>query len=157
MNSPIGNSALPDDLKEYLGEVVLVVNIASRCGFTPQLKGLQELHEQYGSRGLKILAYPSDDFNQEPLDLEGVKQFCEINFHSGYRIMEKCHVKGPHQHPVFAWLSDRRKNGKSPIRPYWNFHKYLIDKTGKVHDYYLPITKPESWRVKRAIEKLLHH
>lgn len=142
-------------LSDYSGKVLLIVNIASGCGYTPQLESLERIYQEYQKRGLEILAFPTNDFNQEPLDTSGTESFCKINYGVTFQIMEKCHVKGKEQHPLFHFLSHIRENGRSPFPPFWNFHKYLLDKNGRVRDYFITPTKPDSKKVRRAIEKLL--
>ena len=144
------------DLKKYAGKVLLVVNTASKCGFTPQLKGMQSLYAEYKDQGLEVLAFPSNDFaGQEPLDGEAIEQFCVMEYEAAYPIFNKIKVKGDGVHPLYEFLSDKSKNGKVSSKPKWNFHKYLVDKDGRVIDYFLSITKPNSRKVKKAIEKLL--
>lgn len=145
------------DLAEYKGKVVMVVNTATQCGFTPQLKDLEELYKEFHHKGFEILAFPSNDFKeQEPRQGEEIAQFCERNYGVSFPMMEKVHVKGPETNEVFQFLSDKQKNGVLSSKPKWNFHKYLVDKDGKVVDYYYTITSPTAGRVKRAIEKLLN-
>ncbi len=144
------------DLKKYAGKVLLVVNTASKCGFTPQLKDMEELYAEYKDQGLEVLAFPSNDFaGQEPLEGEAIAQFCVTKYEASYPIFNKIKVKGKEVHPLYDFLSDKSKNGKVSSTPKWNFHKYLVDKEGKVVDYYLSITNPTSGKVKKAIEKLL--
>ncbi len=144
------------NLDKYKGKVVMVVNTASRCGFTPQLRDLEELYRQYKDRGFEILAFPSNDFgSQEPLQGEAIQQFCKENYDVSFPVFEKSHVVGSGASPVFKFLSSKKLNGKLSSKPRWNFHKYLIDKEGKVVDYFYTITKPQTGRVKRAIERLL--
>ncbi len=144
------------DLAGLKDKVVLVVNTATECGLTPQLKDLEELYKEYKPKGLEIIAFPSNDFmGQEPREGEEIKGFCERNYGVSFPMMEKTHVKGKEQHEVFDFLSDKKKNGKVNSTPKWNFHKYLVGKDGQVVDYYLPITKPNAGKVKRAIDKLL--
>lgn len=143
-------------LEDYKGKVLLVVNTASKCGLTPQFEQLEELYKSYREKGLEIIGFPSADFaGQEPNDAEGAEQFCKINYGVTFPIMEKIHVKGDEQHPLYHFLSNKSENGKVNIAPKWNFQKYLVDKEGNVVDYYLPITKPDASKIKNAIEKLL--
>lgn len=143
-------------LADYKGKVLLVVNTASECGFTPQLKGLEEIYQEYKDQGFEVLAFPSNDFGgQEPLDGSAIQQFCELKFKTTFPLFEKSHVKGKDQSELYQFLSSKKENGKVNSTPKWNFHKYLIDKEGKVVDYYYAITKPTSGKVKKAIEKLL--
>lgn len=143
-------------LKDYKGKVLMIVNIASKCGLTPQLEALEKIYKKYQSKGFEILAFPSNQFaDQEPLKGEAIQEFCAINYGASFRIMAKTDVRGEKAHPVFKFLADKSKNGKVNLAPMWNFQKYLIDKEGMVVDYYLPITKPDASKVTKAIEKLL--
>lgn len=144
------------DLADYKGKVVMVVNTATQCGFTPQLKDLEVLYKEFHTKGFEILAFPSNDFqNQEPREGEAITEFCEINYGVTFPMMEKVHVKGPETNKVFQFLSDKQQNGVLSSIPKWNFHKYLVDKDGKVVDYFYTFTSPTASRVKSAIEKLL--
>ncbi len=145
------------DLAQYKGKVVLVVNTASKCGFTPQFEGLEELYQEYKDKGLEIIGMPSNEFGgQEPNSSEGAQEFCQINYGVSFPITEKVHVKkGAEQHEVFKFLTDKKLNGKVNLAPVWNFQKYLVDKDGHVADYFLTITKPTAPKVKKAIQKLL--
>ncbi len=143
-------------LDEYKGKALLIVNTASQCGFTPQLEDMTDLYREYKDKGLEILAFPSNDFmGQEPLDGEAIQQFCQLKYEAEYPIFEKIHVKGEDAHPLFQFLSDKKQNGAVNSTPKWNFHKYLVNKDGEVVDYYLSLTKPNSKKIKRAIEKIL--
>lgn len=144
------------DLADYKGKVLLIVNTASECGFTPQYKGMEELRNEFKDQGFEVLAFPSNDFQgQEPLEGIEIQNFCERNYETTFPIMEKVHVKGDDAHPLFKFLSNKKENGKVNSTPKWNFHKYLVDKEGKVIDYYFSITKPESSKVKKAVKKLI--
>ena len=143
-------------LSEYKGKVLLIVNTASECGFTPQLGDLQKLHEKYRSQGFSVLGFPSNDFGQqEPLTGDAIEEFCKDNYRVDFPVFEKMHVKGKDASPLFRFLSDKRLNGKVSSTPRWNFHKYLIDKEGRVVDFFYTITKPGAPRVTRRIERLL--
>lgn len=143
-------------LEKYKGKVLLIVNTASQCGFTPQLQDMEELYREFRERGLEILAFPSNDFaGQEPLEGEEIKQFCLTRFEADFPIFDKVHVKGKQAAPLYQFLGNKKQNGKTNAKPIWNFHKYLIDQEGKVVRSFLPITKPTAGRVKRAISKLL--
>jgi len=144
------------DLKKYQGKVLLVVNTASKCGFTPQLENMEKLYAEYKDKGLEVLAFPSNNFaGQEPLEGEAIQQFCVTEYQASYPIFNKIDVKGKNVHPLYKFLSDKEENGKISSKPKWNFHKYLVDKDGKVVDYYYSTTKPDSNKVKKAIDKLL--
>lgn len=143
-------------LEQYKGKALLIVNTASKCGFTPQLDGMRELYEEFKNEDFEILAFPSNDFaGQEPLEGEALAQFCVINYDAAYPIFDKVQVKGKDAVPLYRFLSDKKQNGKVSSVPKWNFHKYLVDKNGEVIDYYYSITKPTSGKIKRAIRKLI--
>jgi glutathione peroxidase len=144
------------DLSDYKGKVLLLVNTASECGFSPQLKNLENLRKEYENQTFEILAFPSNDFGQqEPLDGSKISEFCEINYHTHFTIFNKVDVRGDEIHPLYKFLSDKKRNGKVSAAPKWNFHKYLINSKGEVVDFFYPFTKPDSARVKRAINKLI--
>lgn len=144
------------DLADYKGKVLLVVNTATECGFTPQLGDLEELYEEYKDKDFEILGFPSNDFkNQEPRSEAEIGQFCQRNYGVSFPMFQKVHVKGKGASEVFKFLSDKKLNGKVNSVPKWNFHKYLVDKEGHVQDFYYTITKPNAAKVKRAINKLL--
>jgi glutathione peroxidase len=141
------------DLSSYAGQVVLVVNTASQCGFTPQYKGLQELHEQYAGQGFSVLGFPCDQFgNQEPGDDTEIAGFCEKNFGVSFPLFSKVEVNGDEAHPLYKWLRSE-KGGLLGSKIKWNFTKYLVGKDGQVIDRYAPTTKPE--KITSDIEKAL--
>jgi len=143
-------------LDKYKGKVLLIVNTASKCGFTPQLDDMTDLHNELKGEDFEILAFPSNDFaGQEPLEGEALQQFCVTKYSAEYPIFDKVHVKGKDADPLFQFLSDKSQNGKVSSTPKWNFHKYLVDKNGQVIDYYYSITKPNSKKIKKSISKLL--
>jgi len=143
-------------LEKYKGKVLLIVNTASKCGFTPQLKEMEELYEEYQDQGFELLAFPSNDFaGQEPLNGKEIQQFCVDKYEASYPIFDKIHVKGGDADPVYQFLADKALNGNISSKPKWNFHKYLVDKEGKVVNYYYSITNPNSKKIRRAIEELL--
>lgn len=145
-------------LSDYKGKVLLIVNTASKCGFTPQLEDMTELHEDFKNEGFEILAFPSNDFaGQEPLEGEAIQQFCVTNYQAEYPIFEKTKVTGKDASELFLFLSDKKQNGKVSSIPKWNFHKYLVDQDGKVVDYFYTFTKPSAPKIKKAIKKLLSH
>ena len=148
-------SGKPIKLSDYKGKVLLIVNIASKCGYTPQLGGLEELYEKYKAQGLEVIGFPSNNFWQEPLEKDSISQFCEINYGVRFRIMEKTKVRGDEQHPVFKFLSDKSMNGKVNRSPLWNFYKYLVGKDGKVIDVFSTITKPGDKGLVAQIESAL--
>lgn len=141
------------DLSAYAGQVVLVVNTASQCGFTPQYKGLQELHESYGTQGFTVLGFPCDQFgHQEPGEDAEIAGFCERNFGVTFPLFSKVEVNGDGAHPLYQWLRSE-KGGLLGSKIKWNFTKYLVGKDGKVISRYSPTTKPE--KIKGDIEKAL--
>ena len=137
---------------EYRNKVVLIVNTASYCGFTKQYGELQELWDQYKSKGLIVLGVPSNSFNQEKKNNEDVKKFCEVNFNISFPLSNITDVKGENVHELFKWAADN--HGKSAI-PKWNFYKILINKKGKVEDTYSSFTKPMSNKIINKIESIL--
>jgi len=144
-------SGEPVGLKEYEGKVALVVNTASKCGFTPQYKGLQALYSELSPRGFVILGFPSNDFGgQEPGTSEEIKQFCDLNYKVTFPMFSKVVTKaGPDQSPIYSWL------GQTGNLPKWNFSKYLIGKDGKVVAFFPSNVTPESPELRQAIEAAL--
>ena len=143
----------PVDLSAYAGKVVLVVNTASQCGFTPQYEGLQKLHESYGEQGFVVLGFPCDQFgHQEPGDEAEIGAFCEKNYGVTFPMMSKIEVNGDDAHPLYQWLR-KEKSGLLGGKIKWNFTKYLVGKDGQVIDRYAPTTKPE--KISGDIEKAL--
>lgn len=146
----IDDSPMP--LSEYRGKVLLVVNTASECGFTPQYEGLEKLYQAYKDQGLVILGVPSNDFGgQEPGTNSEIKQFCEMR-HITFPLTGKQVVSGDEAHPFYQWAG---KQAGLAGRPKWNFHKYLIGRDGRFLDYFHSTTKPDSDALKTAIEKAL--
>lgn len=145
------------NFQDYKGKVLMVVNTASECGFTPQYGALEELYKEYKDKGLEIIAFPSNQFGgQEPLEGDDIEEFCQVNYGVSFKVMEKSDVKGSDANPVFTFLSDKKRNGSVGLSPKWNFQKYVVDKEGHVRDYYLSPTSPTAGRVKKKIEKLLN-
>ncbi|MCB9257352.1 MAG: redoxin domain-containing protein [Chitinophagales bacterium] len=143
-------------LADYQGKVLLIVNTASKCGFTPQFKDLEALYKDYQDKEFEILGFPSNQFqNQEPLEGEKLSEFCEINYGVTFKIFDKIDVKGESANPLFKYLSDKDLNGRVNSSPKWNFHKYLVNKKGEVVDYFYTTTNPNSNKVRKAIDKLL--
>jgi len=143
------------NLSAYKDKVLLIVNTASQCGFTPQLKELATLKNEFSDQDFEILAFPSNDFGgQEPLDGNAIAVFCE-NYGSNYQLFEKIRVRGPYAHPLYKFFADKKENGKLNSVPRWNFHKFLIDKDGLVTDFYYPFTKPTSSKIRKKIGRLL--
>lgn len=141
-------------LEAYRGKVVLVVNVASKCGFTPQYKGLEAIYKQYKDQGLVILGFPCDQFgHQEPGDENEIKNFCSLNYDVSFPMFAKIEVNGAGTHPLYQWLKSSAPGllGTEGIK--WNFTKFLIGKDGKVLKRYGSIDKPED--IAKDIEKLL--
>ena len=140
------------DLNKYKNKVILIVNTASYCGFTKQYGELQQLWDQYKSKGLVVFGVPSNSFNQEKKNDEEVKKFCEVNFNISFPLSSITEVKGGNAHELFKWAADN--HGKSAI-PKWNFYKILVNKEGKVEDTYSSFTKPLSNKIIKKIESIL--
>jgi glutathione peroxidase len=137
----------------HAGKPLLVVNTASKCGFTPQYAGLQSLWQDFKESGLVVIGVPSNDFgNQEPGTDDEIGSFCEVNYGVGFPMMEKVHVKGPQAHPFFTWVGGE---GGFLAKPRWNFYKYLIGRDGQLADWFTSTTKPDSEKVKAAVAKTL--
>ncbi|RLQ97134.1 glutathione peroxidase [Falsibacillus albus] len=140
-------------LDEYKGKVLLVVNTASKCGFTPQFEGLQELYEKYSDQGLEILGFPSDQFmNQEFSSNDEIMDFCKVNYGVSFPMFAKTDVKGESAHPLFKYLTNEQK-GMMGSEVKWNFTKFLVDKEGKVVGRFAPQTKPA--KLEKEIVELL--
>ncbi len=145
------------NLIDYKDKVLLIVNTASECSFTPQLKDLEILRKDFEGDDFDILAFPSNDFGgQEPLDGEAIGSFCEINYDTHFEVFQKIRARGEYAHPLYKFLANKKENGKVGAAPRWNFHKYLINRDGEVVDFFYPFTKPNSSRIKRKIVKLLN-
>jgi glutathione peroxidase len=141
-------------LADYKGKAVLLVNVASKCGFTKQYEGLQKLYEEKKSDGLVILAFPCNDFGgQEPGTIEEIQEFCKTNYDVTFPIMGKISVKGDTQHELYKALTG--PDGAFPGNVKWNFGKILIDKTGKPVARFESMTKPDSEELKKAVEAAL--
>lgn len=135
------------------GKKVLVVNTASKCGFTPQYKGLQELFEEYEDRGFIIIGFPANNFaKQEPgSDLE-IKEFCTKNYGVSFPMMSKISVKGDDIHPLYKWLTSKELNGKENSKVHWNFQKYLIDEDGQLLAHFSSKTKPMNPKILKMLD-----
>lgn len=143
----------PLQMKDFEGKVVLIVNTATRCGLAPQFEGLEALHQKYKNKGLVVLGFPCDQFkNQEPETNETMEEACRINHGVTFQLTGKIDVNGREEHPIFAWLKNKKKGffGKK-IR--WNFTKFLIDKKGVPIKRYAPIIRPE--KIEKDILKLI--
>jgi glutathione peroxidase len=131
------------DLAAYAGKVVLVVNTASKCGFTPQYEGLEKLWESHKDDGLVILGFPCNQFgSQEPGTADDIEEFCQVNYGVTFPMFDKVDVNGPETHPLYEWLKES-KSGLLGGKIKWNFTKFLVGKDGTVINRYAPTTKPE--------------
>lgn len=152
--SATGINGSPVALSAYKGRVLLIVNTASQCGFTPQYKGLQALHDQYADQGLVVLGFPCNQFGQqEPGGSDQIQSFCEANFGVSFPLFQKIDVNGSNAHPLYQYLTKSAPGifGTEGIK--WNFTKFLVDRNGKVVKRYPPTTKPED--LAKDIQSLL--
>ena len=150
----ISGSDIP--LEKFRGKVVLLVNVASKCGLTPQYKGLQALYERYHDKGLEILGFPANNFfRQEPGTDAEIQKFCSLNYGVSFPLFSKISVKGKDIHPLFAFLTSPDTNPRFHGKIGWNFAKFLADRTGKVIARFEPSVNPESPQVTAAIETAL--
>ncbi|CAG9607092.1 glutathione peroxidase [Pseudoneobacillus rhizosphaerae] len=130
------------ELSDYEGKPLIIVNTASKCGFTPQFKGLQELYDKYQDRGLEILGFPCDQFNNQEFDnIEDTTAFCQLNYGVKFPIFAKIDVNGENAHPLFTFLKEQKK-GILSKNIKWNFTKFLVDSKGNVVERYAPTTDP---------------
>ncbi len=143
-------------LEDFAGKVVLIVNTASGCYFRKQFKTLEQLYTKFKDEGFEILAFPSNDFNnQEPRTGLNLETYCKIKERVTFPVFKRIHVKGDYIHPLYNFLSKKELNGVLDSKPLWNFHKFLVDRNGKVVDFYYTPTSPMSGRVQRRIRELL--
>lgn len=140
-------------LSHYQGNVLLIVNVASYCGYTPQYQGLQDLHEKYSDRGLTVLAFPCNDFGaQEPGTNEQIKTFCSTRYNVSFQLFDKVHAKGSEQHPLYQWLTTHA----TPTGDVgWNFEKFLIGKQGEILGRFPSRVAPDDAELIAAIEAAL--
>ncbi len=142
-----------EPLSQYLGKVVLIVNTASKCGFTPQYDGLESVYKEYVDRGLVVLGFPCDQFrHQEPGDEAQIQEFCKVRFGVTFPLFAKVDVNGSRAHPLYKWLRSQQ-SGLLGDKIKWNFTKFLLDREGNVAKRYASTTKPE--KITGDIEKLL--
>lgn len=140
------------DLNAFKGKHILFVNVASKCGFTPQYKELQKLHENYKDK-LIVIGIPCNQFgDQEPGDANEIEAFCELNYGVNFLITEKVDVKGAQQHPLYQWLTEENKNGVKNTKVRWNFQKYLVDDEGFWVDYFYSNTSPGSSKITKHLK-----
>ena len=140
------------DLGNYKGKVIVIVNVASRCGFTNQYEDLQEVWNSYKDKNLIVVGVPTNNFKQEPGSNKEIKDFCETNFGINFPITEKTNVIGKNAHPFYKWAKENHGIGAIPK---WNFHKIIINKDGKIFETFSSITNPSSKKFIKVIEKLL--
>ena len=144
----------PQDLNDYQGKVLLIVNTASKCGFTPQYTGLESLHQAYGERGFSVLAFPCNQFGgQEPGSEEEIQSFCDFNYQISFPLFSKIEVNGAASHPLYAHLKEQAPGALGSKRIKWNFTKFLVNQQGEVVKRFAPSTKPEA--IASDIEALL--
>lgn len=162
MNNTIYNftmntiSGEPLSLETYKGKVIMVVNVASKCGLTPQYTDLEATYQKYKDQGLVILGFPANNFmGQEPGSNEEIQSFCSVNYGVSFPMFEKISVKGKDQHPLYDWLTEKDKNGVLDANMKWNFQKFLVDKEGHLVSVVDPTTKVTETEVVEQIESLL--
>lgn len=142
------------NMSQYKGKVLLIVNVASKCGFTRQYKGLQNIYEKYNDQGFEVLGFPCNDFGgQEPGTNEEIKEFCALNYNVTFPMFDKVKVIGDDKDPLFDILTNNPNTGISAIK--WNFEKFIIDREGNVVERFRSVTKPESNKIVSAIEREL--
>ena len=141
----------PINLSLFKGKKILFVNVASKCGFTPQYKELQKLHNLY-EESLVVIGVPCNQFGkQEPGNSTEINEFCQVNYGVSFLITEKISVKGNEQHPLYSWLTKKNENGRKNSSVKWNFQKYLINEDGDLIDYYFSMTSPTSSKIKKHL------
>jgi len=139
------------DFSNYKGKKILFVNVASKCGFTPQYDGLQELYEKHQDK-LMIIGVPCNQFGkQEAGSSEEIQEFCKLNYGVTFPITEKTEVKGKNKHPLYQFLTDKKLNGVKSSSVKWNFQKYMVDENGKLIDYWFSLTKPNSSKITKHL------
>ena len=139
---------------QFKGKKLLLVNTASKCGFTPQFEQLQELYDAYKDKNFILIGFPSNDFGeQDPGTNSEIKAFCTKNYGVEFLMMEKIHVKGDSIHPIYRWLTQRAENGVMNSSVKWNFQKYMVDEEGFLVDYVMSWRKPNCRKIKRWLSK----
>jgi len=142
----------PIQLSDFKGKYILFVNVASKCGFTPQYKDLEKLHNSY-KESLVVIGVPCNQFGkQEPGNNKEIKEFCQLNYGVSFLMTEKINVKQTNQHPLYTWLTSKRLNNKKNSSVKWNFQKYLVSPDGKLIDYYFSITSPLSSKITKHLK-----
>jgi len=149
MNSLQNN---PIQFSDFKGKHILFVNVASKCGFTPQYQDLEKLHQEYKD-SIIVIGVPCNQFGkQEPGSADEIQEFCQVNYGVSFLITEKVDVKGQNQHPLYTWLTNKEYNGKKSSSVKWNFQKYLVSPEGNLIDYYFSITKPTSSKITKHLK-----
>ncbi|MDP9034332.1 MAG: glutathione peroxidase [Myxococcota bacterium] len=147
---------LPKKLADYQGKAVLIVNVASKCGLTPQYRGLEELQETYGKKGFSVLGFPANEFGaQEPGSNDEIKDFCTTNYGVTFDMFAKVKVKGPGIDPLFDYLTSEKTNPRFAGEIRWNFNKFLLGKNGEILARFEPKVEPMSPEVRQAVEAAL--
>ena len=146
----------PVTFEKFRNKVLLIVNVASKCGFTSQYKGLQELYQEFKEDGFSILGFPANNFlSQEPGTNGEIKQFCSIKYNVSFSVFSKISVKGKYISPLYTFLTEKDTNPGFSGSIKWNFTKFLVDRTGNIVDRFSPMTRPDSKKVKKRIGQLL--
>ena len=138
-------------LAQFKGRPILLFNSASKCGFTSQYTGLQKIHEQYKDQGLIVIGVPSDNFNQEPGTEKEIKEFCMVNFNITFLLTKKNNVIGNNAHPLFQWIDENYE-----AKPKWNFYKFLINKEGKMENFFSSMVTPSSPELIKSIKTVVN-
>lgn len=143
-------------LHDYAAKVVLIVNTASTYFFKKQFNSLEHLYLNYKNHCVVILAFPSNDFfNQKPRTGHNLEIYCRLKQQITFPVFKRIHVRGDYAHPLYRYLYSKKMNGKLDVKPFWNFHKYLINNDGELVDHFYPFTSPLSTRLENSIQKLL--
>ena len=146
----------PVTFEIFRNKVLLIVNVASKCGFTPQYKGLKELYQEFKDEGFSVLGFPSNNFlSQEPGTNSEIKQFCSLKYNISFPVFSKISVKGNDISPLYKFLTTKETNPGFPGSIKWNFTKFLVDRTGNIVDRFSPMTRPDSKKVRKRIGQLL--
>lgn len=141
------------DFADLKGKKILIVNTASKCGFTPQFEGLEALYQKYKDQGFVVIGFPTNDFKeQDPGTNEEIAEFCQLNYGVSFPMMAKIKVTGDDKAPIYQFLTQKEMNGKKSSSVKWNFQKYIINEDGTLEDYFYSITSPESKKITRWIE-----
>ena len=142
----------PINLSKFKGKYILFVNVASKCGFTPQYKDLEKLYQEHKDK-LVVIGVPCNQFGkQEPGNSDEIQEFCQVNYGVSFLITEKVDVKGSNQHPLYSWLTSKSLNNKKNSSVKWNFQKYFISPEGEFIDYFFSITKPTSSKITKYLK-----